>query len=99
MSNTFELFSSENEALLIGRNALLVLDLSLDSLDRVRGLHVQSDRLARERLHENLHGYKNNIINTFIFNIIASPKYLQSGIPTALRCASLLGRRTWAICT
>ena len=50
-----KLLASEDEALLIGRNALLVLDLSLDILDGVGGLHVQGDGLASESLHEDLH--------------------------------------------
>ena len=51
-----KLLAREDEALLIRRNALLVLDLLLHILDRVAGLHVERDGLARERLHENLHG-------------------------------------------
>lgn len=51
-----ELLSGEDEALLVGRDAFLVLDLLLDLLDRVAGLHVERDRFARERLHEDLHG-------------------------------------------
>ena len=50
-----ELLARENETLLIRRNALLVLDLLLHVLDRVAGLHVERDGLARERLHEDLH--------------------------------------------
>merc|ERR1719181_1294404 len=51
----FQLLASENQALLIRGNAFLVLDLSLDILDGVRGLHVESDGLACQRLYENLH--------------------------------------------
>jgi len=51
----FELFSSENQALLIRRDALLVLDLGFDIVDRVAGLHVERDGLARQALDENLH--------------------------------------------
>jgi hypothetical protein len=51
-----ELLPCEDEALLVGRDALLVLNLLLHVLDGVRRLHVQRDRLARERLHEDLHG-------------------------------------------
>merc|ERR1711881_33252 len=50
-----ELLAREDEALLVGRDALLVLDLRLHVLDRVAGLHVERDGLARERLDENLH--------------------------------------------
>ena len=51
----FELLPGENETLLVGRDPLLVLDLSLDVVDGVRGLHFQRDGLAGEGLHEYLH--------------------------------------------
>merc|ERR550514_2707704 len=50
-----ELLPSEDQALLIGRNALLVLNLLLHVVDRVAGLHVERDGLARESLDEYLH--------------------------------------------
>jgi len=56
-SAIFELLSSEDESLLIGRDAFLVLDLSLDILDGVIGLDIKGDSLAREGLDENLHNH------------------------------------------
>jgi hypothetical protein len=50
-----QLLAGEDEALLVRRDALLVLDLGLDVLDRVRALHLQGDALAGEGLHEDLH--------------------------------------------
>jgi len=50
-----QLLSRENQPLLLRWDALLVLDLGLDILDRVIGLHVQSDGLSGQRFHENLH--------------------------------------------
>ena len=50
-----ELLASEDEALLIGRNTFLVLDLGLDIFNGVGGLDVQGDGLAGEGLHEDLH--------------------------------------------
>ena len=50
-----ELFAGEDEALLVRRDAFLVLDLGLDVLDRVAALHLQCDRAAGQRLHEDLH--------------------------------------------
>ena len=47
--------SSSIVPLLIWRNSLLILDLSLDILNRVRGLDLKSDGLTREGLHEDLH--------------------------------------------
>jgi len=54
-ATVLELLSSEDQALLVGRNALLVLDLGLDVIDGVRWLDLESDSLASEGLHENLH--------------------------------------------
>ena len=48
----FELLAREDEALLVGRDAFLVLDLGLDHVDGVRGLHLEGDGLAREGFHE-----------------------------------------------
>ena len=50
-----ELLAGEDQALLVGRDALLVLDLGLDIVDGVRRLHLQGDCLARQGLDENLH--------------------------------------------
>ena len=54
-TSILELLSSEDETLLIGRNALLVLDLRLDVVNGVGGLDLESDGLAREGLDEDLH--------------------------------------------
>jgi len=51
----FELLASEDETLLVGRDALLVLDLSLDVIDGVRGLDLEGDGLSGESLNEDLH--------------------------------------------
>jgi hypothetical protein len=48
----FELLAGENQALLVGRDAFLVLDLGLDIVDRVGGLDLKGDGLAREGLDE-----------------------------------------------
>jgi len=53
-----ELFASEDQTLLVGRNSLLVLDLGLDIVDGVRGLDLKGDGLPGESLNENLHGYR-----------------------------------------
>lgn len=50
-----ELLASENQALLVGRDAFFVLDLCLDILNRVLGLDLERDCLASQRLDENLH--------------------------------------------
>jgi len=55
-STIFELFSSEDQTLLLRWDSFLVLDLSLDIGDRVVRLDIQGDRLSRKGLDENLHG-------------------------------------------
>merc|ERR1719183_2135428 len=49
-----ELFPSEDQALLVRWDALLILDLCFNVVDRIAGLDVKRDRLPREGLHENL---------------------------------------------
>jgi hypothetical protein len=56
-SAILELLAGEDESLLIGGDALLVLDLSLDVLNGVRGLNVEGNSLTSESLNENLHIY------------------------------------------
>lgn len=51
-SAILKLLSGEDQTLLIRGDALLVLDLGLDIVDRVRGLDLKSDGLARQGLHE-----------------------------------------------
>merc|ERR1712230_151881 len=50
-----ELLAGKDETLLVGGDALLVLDLGLDVVDRVGRLDLEGDRLAREGLDEDLH--------------------------------------------
>ena len=54
-SAVFELLASEDEALLVRGNALLVLDLRLDVLDGIAGLDFERDGLAGQGLDEDLH--------------------------------------------
>ena len=46
------MLASEDESLLVGRNALLVLDFRLDIVDGIGRLHLKGDSLAREGLDE-----------------------------------------------
>ena len=50
-----ELFTSEDQSLLVRGDALLVLDLSLDVIDCIGGLDLQGNRLTRKGLDEYLH--------------------------------------------
>ena len=49
-----ELLAREDEALLVGRDALLELDLGLDVVDGVAELHLKGDGLASQGLDEDL---------------------------------------------
>ena len=51
----FKLLSSKDKTLLVWRDALLVLDLSLDILNSVGSLNFKSNGLPSQSLHENLH--------------------------------------------
>ena len=53
-----KLLASKDETLLVRRNTLLVLDLTLDIVNRVRRLDLQSNSLASEGLNKDLHGGK-----------------------------------------
>jgi hypothetical protein len=50
-----KLLAGEDQALLVGRDALLVLDLGLDVVDGVGALDLEGDGLAGEGLDEDLH--------------------------------------------
>ena len=50
-----KLLASKDEALLVGRNAFLILDFRLDIVDGVRGFNLEGNCLTRQGLNENLH--------------------------------------------
>merc|ERR1712115_719992 len=54
-SPILKLLTSKHQSLLVWGNSLLVLDLGLDILNRVRWLHLQGDGLASEGLDKDLH--------------------------------------------
>jgi len=51
----FKLLAGKDQALLVRRDAFLILDLCLDVVNGVGGLDVKCDGLAGERLDEDLH--------------------------------------------
>jgi len=51
----FQLFSSEDEPLLVRGDSFLVLNLGLDILDGIRGLNLEGDCFPGEGLHKDLH--------------------------------------------
>lgn len=58
----FELFTGKDETLLVGRDALLVLNLGLDVVDSVTGLDLKSDGLAGKGLNEDLHDCRIDLV-------------------------------------
>jgi hypothetical protein len=50
-----QLLSSEDQTLLVGRDALLILDLGLNIVDGIARLDLEGDGLAGEGLDEDLH--------------------------------------------
>ena len=54
-STVLQLLSGENESLLIRGDTLLVLNLALDIVDRVRRLDLEGDGLSSQGLDEDLH--------------------------------------------
>lgn len=50
-----QLLASEDQALLVWWNTLLILNLRLHVVNRIRRFDLQRDGLPRQRLHENLH--------------------------------------------
>lgn len=57
-----ELLAGKDQALLVRRDAFLVLYLSFDVIDCVRGLDFESDSFAREGLDENLHSESDALV-------------------------------------
>ena len=67
------MLTGKDESLLVGRDAFFVLDLGLDVIDGVAGLHVESDRLSREGLDEDLHSTtesKNQVKGGLLLNVV-----------------------------
>jgi len=54
-ASILKLLSGKDEALLIRRNAFLILDLGLDIVDSIRGFHLKGDSFACESLNKDLH--------------------------------------------
>merc|ERR1712012_998668 len=54
-ASIFQLLASKDQPLLVWGDPLLVLDLGLDILNGVRGLHLESDSFASQGFDKNLH--------------------------------------------
>jgi len=62
----FKLLSSKNQALLIRGDSFLILDLSLNVVNGIRGLNLKGDGLSSQGFNEDLHVFlffiKNNLL-------------------------------------
>merc|ERR1712241_390481 len=81
-SSVLELLASEDQPLLVWGDSLLVLDLGLDVLDGVRGLHLEGDGLTGEGLYEDLHASpesENKMEGALLLDVVVgkSPSVLQ----------------------
>merc|ERR1719427_2466693 len=54
-ASVFQLFTGEDETLLVWWDSLFVLDFGLDVVYGVAGFHLEGDGLAGEGFHEDLH--------------------------------------------
>jgi hypothetical protein len=69
-----ELFAGEDQALLVGRDTLLVLNLRLDVVDRVRGFDLEGDGFTGQGLDEDLHSTaeaEDQVESRFLLDITA----------------------------
>merc|ERR1719186_1990058 len=72
-----QLLAGKDEPLLIWGNSLLVLNLSFDILNGIRRLHLQSDRLAGQSLHEDLHTTsqpEDQVEGTLLLNVVVGER-------------------------
>jgi len=77
-----KLFSSKDQTLLIWRDTFLVLDLSFDILDGIRGFDLKGDGLAGQSFHEDLHASsqsQDQVKGTLLLDVVVgqSPTILK----------------------
>merc|ERR1719498_2119642 len=88
-----QLLPREDEALLVGRDSFLVLDLRLNVIDRVRGLDVKRDRFTSQGLHENLHSTpetQHQVKGRLLLDVVIRKR------PTVLQLFPAKMRRCWS---
>ena len=72
-ATVFELLSSEDETLLIGRNSFLILNFGLHVIDGVRRFYLERDGLAGEGLDKDLHTTtetKDEVQGALLLNVV-----------------------------
>ena len=96
-ASILELLSSEDEALLIGRNTFLVLDLGLDVVNGVRWLNLEGDSLTSERLNEDLHATaetEDQVESGLLLNVVVGEGSAVLELLSSEDQALLIGRDT-----
>ena len=99
-ATVLELLTGEDEALLVGWDALLVLDLGLNVIDGVRRLDLESDSLSGERLHEDLHATteaEDQVKSGLLLNVVVAEGASVFELLTSEDEALLIGRNTFLI--
>ena len=78
----FKLFTSEDEALLVGWDTLCVLNLGLNVVDSIRRLHFESDGLAHDRLYEDLHAstQTEEVEGHFLLDVVGQGDFIRGHI-------------------
>ena len=92
-----KLLARKDEALLIRGNALLILDLRLDVVDRIGRLHLESNSLARQRLHKDLHTTtkaKHEMKGGFLLDVVVGESTSILELFTGEDESLLVGRNT-----
>merc|ERR1712110_1297798 len=93
----FQLLSSENQSLLIRRNAFLVLDLLLDLLDGVGALDLKGDGLSGQGLDEDLHATtkaENQVESGLLLDVVVSQGATVLELLASEDKTLLIGRNT-----
>ena len=96
----FELLSSEDKSLLIGRDTFLILDLGLDVLNGVRWLDIEGDGLTSEGLDEDLHTTsesQDEMESGFLLNVVVGEGSSVLELLSSEDKSLLIGRNTFLV--
>merc|ERR1719489_524714 len=99
-SSIFQLLTSKDKPLLIGRDTFLVLDLCLHIFDSIRSFNLKGNCLASKGLHKNLHTPtepKNQVKSRFLLDIVVRKGSSIFQLLTSKDKPLLIGRDTFLI--
>jgi len=94
-SAIFELLTGEDKTLLIGRDALFVLNFSLDIINGVRWLDLKGNGLTSEGLNEDLHATsesKHEMKSGLLLNVVVRQSSAVFKLLTGEDKTLLIGR-------